>query len=442
MSTTALTTYDWDALPALPGHWPLLGHSLSMFWRLPDVFDHLRSDPSPLFRFQGPGTGHAILWNSMDALALFRSRASSSQHLDDVAGVIVGRSMISAEGGEHRHMRRAANRPFSPVGLSRSGVTDLISEIVEAHAERLADAESFLLLEETRAVAMEVIFRIMGVPPGELGEWAKAFRRLIVGGLIPGRLPLMPHWWSQRARRWLDARLLGFITEARANPAATGLLADLVRAQDDDGLALTDEELLNNLLLLVFAGHETTASTMTWAVAHTFADAAHRDALASEVSRTGGLPSSASAMKAFPVAEGAFREALRLHPPVPIPSRLLVEPMRIAGLNVPAGTIVVVSVRNLSRDPQRFPAPHTFDPLRWVGRKLDVLEKIPFGAGRHFCLGYHLAMVEGVQFLVALSRALQARGRTLEMTDGVPRETHVGLTWPKKRDTRCRVIPA
>jgi len=147
-------------------------------------------------------------------------------------------------------------------------------------------------------------------------------------------------------------------------------------------------------------------------------------------------------IKAFPLVEGIFREAARLHPPFALPSRVLTESRRIGEITLPAGTPIAVSMRNLCRDPEHFVEPDTFDPRRWIGRPLGVVEKLPFGAGPHFCLGYHLALLEGIHVVVALVRALRAADRTLVLPAGLPREEHIGLSAPNARDTRCRVIAA
>ena len=131
---------------------------------------------------------------------------------------------------------------------------------------------------------------------------------------------------------------------------------------------------------------------------------------------TTGVPSSPKDLRDFPYAEGVFREALRLHPPVASDARLAIEDLEIEGFTVPKGTLVSIPIGLLSRDPELYPDPDAFRPERWIGRAAGIspTEMVQFGGGPHFCLGYHLAWMEIVQFAVALARHLPARGPRLE----------------------------
>jgi cytochrome P450 len=128
-----------------------------------------------------------------------------------------------------------------------------------------------------------------------------------------------------------------------------------------------------------------------------------------------GLPRSPKELRQFPYAEAVFRETLRLHPPVFQDARHASVDFEVAGSTIKAGTILNIPVLTLSRDPDLYPDPDAFRPERWLDRKEPPtpMEMVQFGAGPHFCLGYHLAWMEIVDFAVALGRELPARGPRL-----------------------------
>lgn len=108
---------------------------------------------------------------------------------------------------------------------------------------------------------------------------------------------------------------------------------------------------------------------------------------------------------------------------------------------MPEGAILGVPVWMFGRDAEQYPDPDRFDPARWLGerRKLSAMENIAFGGGPHFCLGYHMAWLEVVQCVVALTRALEAAGRRMEMK-ALPGETYLPLLRPRLAETRCSFV--
>ena len=219
-------------------------------------------------RLHVPGSYDIYLWSETASFDLFSDPATSSRHFVEMGEIITGRTaMINSDGAEHLHRRKAASNPFTPRGLTMSGVSAVIGEVVEDRAERIVAQSEVVLLEQTRVLALDIIFRVMGVPPEELRLWAQKYRAMLNSVSVPlpkWSIPGLPYRAALKARGWVDERLLGYIETARRDPGMTGLVAELVRGQDDEKRALSDQELLDNLRLLTFAGHETTASVMAW----------------------------------------------------------------------------------------------------------------------------------------------------------------------------------
>ncbi|MEZ4384941.1 MAG: cytochrome P450 [Nannocystaceae bacterium] len=444
MHISTPTTPRTLPLPVLGGKLPVFGHTFRLFKDLPRTFGELEASPGPFCWIKIFSLGWVLVYTRRESFDLFMNRITSSARMVEQGSVVIGeRSMVSSDGDDHRHLRKAASRPFTPRGLTMSGVSATMEEVVRARVDAMLRKDEIVILQETQRIALDIIFRIMGIPESQLELWAEKFDDLIKGVIGPRvDAPPLPFFYAGRARRWLDERLKAYIEAARRDPDAKGLVPEMVRGQDDEGQRLTDEELLDNLRLLVFAGHETTASVMAWMASYLATDAKLHDRLVAEATAAEGLPHSPKDMAAFPLAEALFRESLRLHPPVALQNRDLTAPLEVDGVTVPAGTVVSVPIWLVSRDPELYPDPHAFKPERWLAhaRKLSPLETAQFGGGPHFCLGYHMAWVEAVMFATQLARGLAAQGRRLFLPR-FPDETSFPLTRPVRETTAARIVP-
>ena len=412
-------------IPVLPGAYPLIGH-------LP------RRAPG---RARPPARGGAerrdgvhwsvgyedwqLVYAGRDGFSLFKNkRVDSSFMREGRVRELFGDGLIAHDGAVHQHLRSAMNGPFLPRGLTEAGVGPLVGDIVERRVRSFVGRRRVRVLAETRELALEAMFRLVGVDERETAEWRRHYERLMLLAIaLPAEIPGSPGWFGVRARRWLNERLQAMIAGVRARGEEHGLLPALMRSRDDEGRALTDAELIDNVRLVFLAGHETSASTMAWMVAHLAADPGAWRRLREEALGAPGLPRSPKELRDFPYAEAVFREALRLHPPVGHDARRTIEEIELDGHVIPSGENVTIPILLLSRDPELYPEPDAFRPERWLGRAagLTPTEMVQFGGGAHFCLGYHLAWMEVVQFAVALARHLPPHGPRLEGAFPAPR---------------------
>ena len=445
MESVSLIEAAPTSIPLAKGHVPLLGHAPMLSWDLPGLMRSLAATPRRLQRVRLPGQYDMLVWANPDAFKLFKAQAVSSNHMVDTAEVIAGyESMLTSDGAEHRHRRKASSHPFTPKGLTMTGVSAVISEVVELRVAAMMERSEVMMLESAQIVALDILFRVMGIPREELGVWAQNYTTLLSAVIGPKwDVPGLPYHRAMKARAWVDARLQEYVDEARRDPDVRGLIAELVRGKDDEGQTLSDTEIFDNLRLMILAGHETTASVITWMVSYAALNPAVQARLIEEALAGEGLPQSPKDLKDYPYTEAVFREALRLHPPATMTSRRLLEPMAIEGHLLPAGAIVGLPIWLFCRDPALYPEPDLFRPERWIekGHRLSPMETSAFGGGAHFCLGYHMALVEGVQFTIALMRGLHRTERRLKM-DALPGESYLPLLRPRGKDTRCRLVPA
>jgi cytochrome P450 len=246
-------------------------------------------------------------------------------------------------------------------------------------------------------------------------------------------LPGMPAWRGRKARRWLEARMLEIIAAARERGDQDSIVGVLAHGHDEEGQGMTEQELLDNLLILGFAGHETTASTMAWSMLHLAKSPHHWDRLCEEVAPLGEVPLDyVELTRLTPFAVGVFRESLRLYPPVAMDSRMSNARFPLAGYQIVPGTRVGTSFALLSRDPVRYEQPDEWRPERWLNldHKPSPIENSQFGGGAHFCLGYHMALLEGTMFLVHAARCLAAWGKRPVLEEPLPVPVWLPLTHP------------
>jgi cytochrome P450 len=215
----------------------------------------------------------------------------------------------------------------------------------------------------------------------------------------------------------MDGALHQLIEARRANPGKLDLLGRLVGALDDDtGMRLTPEEVRNEVLTIFIAGHETTASAMTfiWYVLSQQPEWEAR--LHGELDEVlGGRPATEADLPKLKVTRRIIEETMRLYPPAPgLSARVAVKADEIAGTRVTAGATILVSSwilhrhRSLWEDPSRFD-PDRFLPERAVGR--PRLAYMPFGAGPRVCIGQVLAMNEATLILATLAQRFRLRLR-------------------------------
>lgn len=410
-----------DGLPVLPGAFPLVGHILMLYRNAPAALRAGRAELGPLFWIAaGPGMW-IISCTGREALDVFKSKSFTSTHLQKISPLVAGQSLLSQDGEVHRRMRSAMNAPFVPRGLSAGVVGPMMAGAIAARVAAWADAGRVKILPDTREVALEIIFRMIGILPSDLSSWRAQYRELVLANLgIPFMLPGFPAHRAARAQRWINARFLEIIAAERLRGDTSTVIGALVHAKDDEGRALSDAELTDNLRLLVLGGHETMAATMAWLVIMLAGKPDLWDVLCEEARGAPAVPSSPEAARALPFAEALFRETVRMYPAFGMISRMALERVELSGHEIRPGAMVAVDLWGISHDPTLFEAPDEFNPSRWLGRSgpPSQVEISQFGAGAHFCLGYHLAWLETIQLAVALAREVSGRGLRLRLRGG------------------------
>jgi cytochrome P450 len=331
---------------------------------------------------------------------------------------VTGAGLLTADGDGWRTRRRIVQPAFHHAGLE--GVAGPAVEAGRRLRDRWDAAAGGLLDADAATVRamLEVVGRtLFDTDLAEAGERIVAAVDDALGMVVRRAQTLVPASWPTPGRRRFR-RAVQVLDDACFD-VARARRARGVRDQDTDVLALllraaaegelTERQVRDELVTLVIAGHETVASALTWTLHLLAGSPRWQDALAVELddllgdARQGRLPRW-SDLPRLTVARAVVDEALRLYPPAWVITRRAAAPDVLAGVAIPAGTLVILSPWLLHRRPDAWPDPERFDPGRFLGaeRSAPRGDYLPFGAGPRLCIGRDFALVESVLVLTCL----------------------------------------
>lgn len=288
----------------------------------------------------------------------------------------------------------------------------------------------------TLAAVSDTLFGDHDVPSAVVGESLQAVMERFDGlrAMLPAWLPFGRFARCRAAIVRLDRVVLDLVNRRRAqSQERADLLTALLRAQDDDGTAMSDRQLRDEVVTLLVAGHETVANALTWSW-HLLSQTPHaQDALYDEVSADAG-PLDASTLTRLPYTAAVLSESMRLYPPAWIISREVTADWDVAGFPAPRGMQISMVPFIVQRDPRFFSDPLAFKPERWLDGSLDAnpdYSYFPFGGGQRLCIGRQFGLLEGTLVLAAVARRYRLRpapgppvvpvpSLTLRPKDGLP----------------------
>jgi cytochrome P450 len=326
-------------------------------------------------------------------------------------------SVLLLDGPEHMRQRKLMLPSFHGERMQRYG--ELMRDIAEQEVGRWPVGEPFGLRLRTQAITLEIIMRaVFGIEDAErLALLRDRLGRLLDIGMQPlalGSIVLRPlrntigrGMWRrfQRLRADVDEVLYDEIRRRRGAPDIAerdDVLSILLQARDDEGKPMTDVELRDELITLLVAGHETTATTLAWAF----------DLLLRHPAQLKRLDAEVSTGESEEYLDAVIKETLRIRPVVPGVVRKLTAPLQLNGYELPAGMRAAPNIYLTHRRPDVYPEPERFRPERFLERPADTYSWIPFGGGIRRCLGASFALYELKIVIPVILRsvALQAVG--------------------------------
>lgn len=324
------------------------------------------------------------------------------------------RSLLLQEGDEHLKRRRLMLPPFH--GERMRAYEETISDVTEAAIAEWPAGVSVPVHPTMQAITLEVIMRaVFGVSDPERRDalrgglvaiLAEAASPAALGLTVPGGRILPRYRRFARHAATVDELLAAEIAERRADPALgerDDILSMLVAAAFDDGTRMSDGELRDQLLTLLIAGHETTATALAWTIDLLLHSPAALERLLAEISAGDEY------------LDAVCTESLRVRPVVPFTGRLLREAATLGGYRLDAGTVIFAGIYLVQTNPDVYPDPFAFLPERFLDGGPDTYSWIPFGGGTRRCIGAAFAQME---MRVALRTIL--RSVRLEPADPKP----------------------
>jgi len=355
-----------------------------------------------------------VLVNHPDAVQYLLTHDTGKQlsapgEANKLAEPLLGKnSVILLSGKQHRARRKLVMPPFHGERMKAYG--ELICEITQQVVSDWAVGETFCARDAMQKITMRVILQaVFGLHDGE------RYRRLET--LLADRLNMIsspltsilvffpqlmvdlgPNSFARRVKEIVaetDQLLYAEIRDRRdsLDPERTDVLTLLLLARDEDGNGLTDDELHDELMTLLVAGHETTATALAWALYWIHRQPEVRQNLLAE--QDAGSDDDLMAIAKRPYLNAVCNETLRIYPValVTLP-RKVEQPITLMDVELEPGTLVMGCIYLVHHRPDLYPNSHEFRPERFLERQFTPYEFLPFGAGARRCIGAALAMYE------------------------------------------------
>jgi len=349
-----------------------------------------------------------------------------------VLGPLLGdSSVLLLDEPDHMRQRKLLLPPFHGERMQR--YRELMTEVAERELESWPIGEPLSLWPRMQAITLEIIMRtVFGVQEGErLDRLRTGLRNMLDWTTRPSRLVALAVLGPVRMRRLgllrqaiepVNELIYAELHDRRDAPDLAerdDILSLLLAARHEDGSAMGDEELRDELMTLLVAGHETTATSLAWAIERLLRQPDKLERLRDDEE----------------YVDAVVKETLRLRPVLPLVARRLAEPMEIAGHELPAGAIVTPSIYLMHRREDIYPEPRAFRPERFLEQPAGTYTWIPFGGGVRRCLGASFALFEMQVVLSVVARRLQLRASRPE----AERITRRAITLVPERGTEVVV---
>jgi len=382
-----------DALPPGP-RLPKSVQAMLRIWRFAEFSDRGHARYGDTFTVRLGGLPPGVLTSDREAIRrLFTGDPLVKRHGNDALRLMAGdQSLLVLEPTEHLTRRKLVSPPFH--GERVQSYARLMEDLAAEALTPLRMGDVVTVQHLAQQLTLEVIMHsVLGVSDAEVrNRLARIFNEVTapLNALILflPQLSRRSRWNPLSARVWrlkdeLETILLAQIATARADARLDqrrDILAAMINATNEDGSSLSDRQLHDELITLLAAGHETTATAIAWGV-----ELLVRNPSVMADAREGD--------EAY--LDALVKEILRIRPPSPIGGvRQVLEPFTIGSWTIPANVPIIVDAHAVHNDPELFPKPRRFRPERFLEASAEGYSFLTFGGGAHRCIGAALAQLE------------------------------------------------
>lgn len=397
------------------------------------------------------GPFHTFLLNHPDDIELVlvthQHRFIKGRSLNG-ARRLFGNGLLTSDRALHARQRRLVQPAFHRVRMD--DYARIMTTLADERRDRWRDGDTIDIAGDMSSLTLTITSRILFGADGdavaaEIGEALETTTSLMEIAVLPftaltDLLPLSPVRRFRAARATLDRVVNELIARRRRDGGDTGdMVSLLLSARNEAGEGMPDSQLRDEVITLLLASHETTATALAWTWYLLARHARDEAAMHSEIDALPGqgrLPQ-AGDVAALPFTRMVFAESMRLYPPAWLLARVAVENHEARGYLVPAGSLVVMSPWVVHRNGMYFPEPETFEPGRWrtENHGRPRFSYFPFGGGSRGCMGEAFAWMEGVLLLAVIAQ----RWRFRLLDDSSHPGMHPGLTLTPKSGIRVKV---
>jgi cytochrome P450 len=415
----------------------------------PEGFFRRHSSDTKPFLLRFPGFGEVLFVSTVNGARDILTapgtlcRAPLPHPIEPLVGQ---NSLILLSGEPHRRTRSILMPAFR--GERMSGYVDLIADATNDEIASLQPGDQFVVRDAAQAITLDVVIRVVfGVADRtRRAEYARVIKELMRSGTAP--LMLVPWLRREIAGRGPWAQLVGFRAQLdgllseqieerrRMGEHGSDMMGLILTATDEDGNSLGDDALREQLRTMLAAGHETTSTSLAWALYHIHRDESIRSRVVEELADA----ATPWEIAALPYLGAVIQETLRMHPTVPVVLRRLTGPLTIAGVPRSAGDVVGIALPALHFNRNVWGDPDSFDPDRFLERKPSPFEYAPFGGGYRRCIGAAFAQHELAVAIGTILNTVELRMPAREQRRKPPRAVPRAIATKPNRDILLDVI--
>ena len=410
-----------NPLAHIPGSdgWPIVGNTFKLLRDPMGVTAEAYKTYGPVFRSRAFGyRSVSLLGPEANELVLFDrdKNFSSMRGWGPVLDQVFPKGLMLMDFDEHRLHRKALGVAFKsgPMKSYHAALNDGISRrISEWHlsGQGQGAGTEFAFYPRIKQLTLDLAATsFLGIALGpEALSVNRAFVDMVAAAVSPVRKPVPgTQMWRGVKGRKIIADFFASEIPKRRNGQGEDLFSELCRATMEDGRLLTQQEIIDHMSFLMMAAHDTMTSSMTTMVYHLAKNPVWQDKLRAEMAGLGlpnGAPLTSDRLADLKLTEMAFKEAMRLVPPVPAIPRRTVRDISFMGFDIPANTQVGINPLFTHHMASIWPEPEKFDPLRFTDEAVRGRHKyawVPFSGGAHMCLGLHFAYMQAKTFFYHL----------------------------------------
>ncbi|MGD9619287.1 MAG: cytochrome P450 [Mycolicibacterium sp.] len=385
---------------------PVIGHMIETFRGGPDYLLHVYRTYGPIHYAYTPAVPAVVALgpDATQAVLSNKNKDFSQQGWRPLIRSFFNRGLMLLDFDEHMYHRRIMQEAFTRTRLS--GYVEHIDRVAsQVIADSwVTDDPRFLFHPAAKELTLDIASLVfMGHEPGSDHELVTKVNRAFTtttragGAIIRKGVPPFKWWRGLQARKLLEAYFEERVRERR-RATGTDMLTVLCHTTDEDGNSFTDEDIVNHLIFLMMAAHDTSTSTLTTMAHHLAANQYWQERCRDESARLGDGPLDIEALEKLEALDLVINESLRMVTPLPFNLRRTVRDTELLGHYIPAGTNVNVWPGLNHRLPELWTAPEKFDPDRFAEPRAEHKRHryafAPFGGGAHKCIGMTFGQLE------------------------------------------------